>query len=109
MNVITVSEQKKFWGDLFLYESYASYSVLGFFVVFTPKRSFVTPFALRFFTFLIGIQIILGIAIIILQSNGLTIFSINTGFILFLMVNLALLKRFLSFWSAAIANDKYTE
>ncbi|MBL4649787.1 MAG: hypothetical protein JKY03_08650 [Aureispira sp.] len=97
---------KPFWGDLFLYESYASYALLGLFIILTPKRLFLTTVVLRILMFIIGIQITLSILIIILQSNGLTISSINTGFILFLMINLALIKRFISFWSVAVANKK---
>lgn len=109
VEVMNLYEQKQFWGDLYLYETYVSYTALALFIIFSPKQFFVSTAILRFLMLIISVQIILGVAIVVLQSNTLSISSINGGFILFLMVNLALIKRFLSFWSAALSNNKYTD
>jgi len=92
---------KPFWGDLFLYGSGTTYALLALFILFTPKRFFLTILVLRILMFLILLQVLLGLFVIFFQSNSFTISSMNANFILFLMINLALFKRFLSFCPAA--------
>lgn len=92
---------KPFWGDLFLYGSGAFYTLLGLFVIFTPKQVFLTRVTLRLAMLVISLQVLLGLLLIFLQSNDCTFSSANVNFILFLMINLALFKRFLSFCSAS--------
>jgi hypothetical protein len=104
-----IPASKLFWGDLFLHESYISYVLLSVFVLFAPKRLFLTTVLLRILIFIISLQILLGIIIIIIQSNRFAISSINLNFIIFLMVNLAIIRRFLSFWPAALSNSRYVD
>jgi hypothetical protein len=104
-----VPASKLFWGDFFLHESLISYVLLGLFVIFTPKRLFLTTLLLRTLTVTTSLQILLGLIIIIIQSDNFTISGIKPNFIIFLMVNLAIIKRFLSFWPAAVMNSKYTD
>jgi hypothetical protein len=105
---ITTPVSNVFWGDLFLYENGIAYTLLGFFVIFAPKRLFLTKTTLRLSLFIICLQMALGLAIIILQSNVFTISSINVVFILFLMVNLAIIRRLLSFWSSVAISSQYS-
>lgn len=104
-----IPASKLFWGDLLLHESLISYVLLGLFVIFTPKRLFLTTVLLRTLTATTSLQVLLGLIIIIIQSDNFTISGINPNFIIFLMVNLAIIKRFLSFWPAAVMNSKYTD
>lgn len=99
---------KVFWGDLFLYENGITCTLLGLFIMLAPKRLFLTRATLRISLFIICLQMTLGLAIIILQSNVFTISSINVVFILFLMVNLAIIRRLLSFWSSAAISSQYS-
>lgn len=104
---IMTPPSKVFWGDLFLYGSGFSYTLLALFVIFIPQRLFITTVVFRIWLLIIALQMIFGLIIIAVQSNAFSMASINVMFILFLMVNLALIRRVLSFWSATASNNKY--
>lgn len=105
---VTTPISNVFWGDLFLYENGTAYILLGLFIILAPKRIFLTRATLHLSLFIICLQMALGLAIIILQSNVFTISSINVVFILFLMVNLAVIRRLLSFWSSVAVSSQYS-